>query len=86
MAFVPAPRRSLPKSEWDGPFYVVGGVYTDMTFSRAAPGTAESYGPFDTYDYALSVWRGKMGWNVDNCFHRLFIVGGTPKYTERDDV
>jgi hypothetical protein len=54
-------------------FIVSGGVYTDTTFERLEPGTRERYGPFTSYDDALNVWRGKMGWNVDNCMHRLFI-------------
>lgn len=75
--------QELPhRSERAAPFYVAGGIYTDMTFSERVPGTAEFYGPFDTYDHALSVWRGKMGWNVDNCYHRLFIRGGKPKYED----
>ena len=82
------PRRSLPKADWDGPFYVAGGIFTDMTFTRAdsreegVPSSFEFYGPFDTYEHAVNVWRGKSGYHVDNCFHRLFVVGGRPKYED----
>jgi hypothetical protein len=55
-------------------YYVEGGVFTDTTFTDIVPGTDERYGPFKDYDHALSVWRGKMGWNIDICSHRLFIV------------
>lgn len=58
----------------DLPYYVTGGVFTDETFTEVVPGTEESYGPFEQYSHAENVWRGKMGWNVDNCFHRLFIT------------
>lgn len=55
--------------------YVVhGGVYTDTSFEELEPGTEECYGPFESYDAALNTWRGKMGWNIDNCMHRLFIL------------
>lgn len=55
-------------------YNVVGGVWTDTRFKDIVVGTEEVYGPFESYDEALNVWRGRMGWNVDNCCHRLFIV------------
>ena len=54
-------------------YVVVGGVYTDTRFKDIVWGTEEHYGPFDTYEEALNVWRGRMGWMVDTCSHRLFI-------------
>lgn len=54
-------------------FSIHGGVFTDTSFTTMEPGTEETYGPFQTREEAVNVWRGKMGWNVDNCTHRLFI-------------
>lgn len=59
-------------------FIVTGGVFTDTNFTEIVEGTQEVYGPFDTYEQAVSVWRGRMGWNVDTCEHRLFIKRHTP--------
>lgn len=56
-------------------FMVTGGVFTDMSFSEIVPGTAEVYGPFQTRDEAVAVWRGKMGYQIDTCEHRLFVTG-----------
>jgi hypothetical protein len=55
-------------------YNVIGGVWTDTTFTEIVPGTEEEYGPFESYDEAVKVWRGRMGWMVDTCEHRLFIV------------
>lgn len=54
-------------------YIVHGGVFTDTNFDKIVKGTQETYGPFKTYEEAQNVWRGKMGWNIDNCMHRLFI-------------
>ena len=54
-------------------YIVHGGVYTDTDFKKLEKGSQEHYGPFESYEEALNVWRGKMGWNIDNCMHRLFI-------------
>ena len=59
-------------------YYVSGGVFTDMTFTEVVPGTEECYGPFKNYQFALAVWRGKMGWKVDNCHHKLFLTEDSP--------
>lgn len=67
-------------------YTVVGGVYTDTTFTEGVYGTREFYGPFETYDEALKVWRGRMGWNVDICTHRLFIVQTGHDYAEMDRI
>lgn len=55
-------------------YMVYGGEYVDTQFEELIPTTEEEYGPFDTYEEALSKWRSRMGWNVDNCHHRLFIL------------
>jgi hypothetical protein len=54
-------------------FKVTGGVYTDTTFTKLES-DPEEYGPFQTYKEAYDVWKGKMGWKVDTCCHRLFII------------
>lgn len=53
-------------------YIVRGGVYTDTTFKKLE-GREERYGPFDSYEKAVSQWRSGTGWNVDVCCHRLFI-------------
>lgn len=55
-------------------YIVYGGVYKDTTFEELDYTTEEEYGPFNTYEEALAVWRGKTGWKVDICTHRLFIL------------
>jgi hypothetical protein len=55
-------------------FEIRGGIHTDTTFTEIVPGTEEVYGPFEDYDHAVNVWRGKMGTNIDICEHRLFVV------------
>ena len=55
-------------------FKVVGGVHTDLTFTKVAEGKAEEYGPFDYRIDAVDVWKAKMWLNVDNALHRLKII------------
>lgn len=57
----------------DKRFWVVGGEFTDTTFTELIPGTQERYGLFSSYDNAYKEWKAKTGWKVDNCHHRLFI-------------
>lgn len=57
----------------DATYYLIGGVYTDTTFRHIEPGTSEVHGPYTSYEDAEKAWRGKMGWKVDICCHRLFI-------------
>ncbi len=52
-------------------FLLEGGVYRDATFREVI--TPESYGPFDTYQEAETMWRGLMWSKVDNALHRLQI-------------
>lgn len=54
-------------------FIVIGGVWTDMSFTEVVAGTEECYGPFETREEAVNVWRGKMGVMIDTCEHRLFV-------------
>jgi hypothetical protein len=55
-------------------FIVKGGIYTDTKFETLEPGTEENYGPFETREEAVSTWRSKMGWMIDTCCHRLFVL------------
>jgi hypothetical protein len=55
-------------------FMVSGGVFTDMSFTEVEAGKAEVYGPFETREEAVNVWRGKMGLQIDTCEHRLFLT------------
>jgi Domain of unknown function (DUF4170) len=55
-------------------FEVVGGVHTDLSFTKVADDTREKYGPFENYQDAFDTWKSKMWSNVDNALHRLRIV------------
>lgn len=66
------PRSHIGKKEISM-FMIEGGVYTNTDFDEIEAGTEESYGPFETYEIALREWRGRMGWMVDTCCHRLLI-------------
>jgi hypothetical protein len=64
-----APVRKRPAT-----YTIHGGVFTDTSFTEIEPGTEERYGPFETYEEAVKVWRGRAGWKVDTCTHRLFVL------------
>ncbi|MBM3514671.1 MAG: DUF4170 domain-containing protein, partial [Alphaproteobacteria bacterium] len=54
-------------------YWVVGGEYSDSTFSQLAPGAAlDVYGPFEKWE-ALGFWRGVTGKTVDNAMVRYDI-------------
>jgi hypothetical protein len=38
-------------------FWVIGGEFTDCRFHSVIGGTEAVFGPFDSYDQALSKWR-----------------------------
>ncbi len=40
-------------------YWVVGGNYRDAEFAALKEGTAEVYGPFVTYDEALTSWNAR---------------------------
>ena len=74
-------------------YYVTGGLYKDTSFSEFAEGQHRMrVGPFDTYDEAKAVWRGKAMETVDEAYVRFsieleepqefWVVGGS--YTETD--
>ena len=74
-------------------YWVVGGIYTDTSFSELEPGVEETrLGPFETYDEAKAVWRAKAMETVDEAYARFhiererhdsfWVVGG--EYTDTD--
>ncbi len=74
-------------------YLVVGGEYTDTTFSKIADdGPEQRLGPFDAYDEAKAVWRAKAMESIDDAHVRyrieeedssaFWVVGGT--YTGTD--
>ena len=55
-------------------YLVQGGVYTDTDFETLVPGTEEVYGPFNSYDLALTAWKRAMfTQKLDICNHRVRI-------------
>ncbi len=60
-----------------GPFWVVGGEYTDTRFDRPAPGKRlECHGPFLAHGEAYKSWQALSWRAVDNCHVRYRIVAG----------
>lgn len=57
-----------------GEFWVIGGEYEDMDFSRPVSGSIEKkIGPFATYAEALAEWK-KLAWQtVDQAQTRFYI-------------
>ena len=56
-------------------FFVIGGEYSDTSFTEPAPGTTlERHGPYDETE-ARTVWRGLTGKTVDNAMVRYFLKG-----------
>lgn len=54
-------------------YYVVGGEYTDTTFTElVAPPLI--LGPFDTYETAYLVWRGRALETIDQAYVRFQII------------
>ena len=53
-------------------FYVIGGEYTDTTFSSFVD-EEERYGPFDTWPEARAKWNEKSWQNVDSCHTKYEI-------------
>lgn len=66
-------------------WYVEGGVYTDFTF-KTLDGSAQAFGPFDTYEDARVKWMEVARFNVDTATHRLQIIErGLPPYVRKPD-
>lgn len=55
-------------------YWVVGGTYTDTSFTETAHGEPEErIGPFDGYEAALKAWRAKAWATVDDGYVRYRI-------------
>jgi hypothetical protein len=71
-------------------YWVVGGVYEDMDFRKAAGGREERLGPFTSYEDAKAAWAKRAWETVDDAHARFhiekeeattyWVVGGT--YTD----
>ena len=56
-------------------YWVVGGEYSDTTFTAFAPGKAEvRVGPFASYDEAQKAWSGRAWATVDDAHSRYSIL------------
>lgn len=56
-------------------FWVVGGEYTDTSFTRLAPGkTEERIGPFARYQDAYDAWLVRARATIDDATVRYRIV------------
>lgn len=56
-------------------YWVVGGEYSDTSFTRLAPGKAAvRLGPFATYDEAQKAWSGRAWATVDDAHSRYSIL------------
>ncbi|HLY58801.1 MAG TPA: DUF4170 domain-containing protein [Stellaceae bacterium] len=59
-------------------YWVIGGEYTDTSFSRVAPGKSlERHGPFDSYKEAHKVWQARAWVTVDDAHTRFRVLEGT---------
>jgi hypothetical protein len=54
-------------------FWIVGGEYTDMTFSVLDDGKAERHGPFASYEEAYVKWNERARATIDICQARFRI-------------
>jgi len=56
-------------------YWVVGGEYTDTSFTKFAPGAKEErYGPYPSYSEALSAWSTHARATIDDATIRYRIV------------
>jgi hypothetical protein len=56
-------------------YWVVGGEYSDTSFTGFAPGKAEErLGPFGTYEEAQRAWSGRAWATVDDAHTRFSIL------------
>ena len=56
-------------------FWVIGGEYSDTSFTTLVPGTAaECLGPFQTYREAYTVWSTRARATIDDATVRFRIV------------
>lgn len=74
-------------------YWVIGGEYTDTSFTKPVGGREERIGPFATYEDAKATWQERAWATVDSAHHRYrieeengggethyWVVGGT--YTD----
>lgn len=54
-------------------YWVVGGEYTDTSFTKAVGGVEARIGPFGSYDDAKAAWQQKAWETVDSANHRYRI-------------
>jgi hypothetical protein len=63
--------RQRMASQW----FVVGGDYTDTSFTTVIDGTEEErIGPFSSYEEARGAWQQRAWATVDSCTKRFRIV------------
>ena len=56
-------------------YWVIGGEYTDLSFTKLAAGTSEErHGPFATYKEAYEVWQSRARATVDDAMVRFRII------------
>jgi len=67
------------------PYWVVGGEYTDTTFTTLAPGKSEEHiGPFESYDEAYTHWSARARATVDDAtvWYRIVTENSQPIVNE----
>jgi len=60
-------------------FWVVGGTYRDSEFAALREGTGELYGPFASYEDALSSWRDCAAKTRSQATTRYSVVMTAPR-------
>lgn len=58
-------------------FWVIGGDYQDIGFTRIIAGTTEVHGPFGDHDEARRVWREQSMANRHRATTRYAIASST---------
>lgn len=60
-------------------YWVVGGEYTDTSFTRLRPGASlERFGPFASYEAARKEWLARTMQTIDNALVRYRVISGRP--------
>lgn len=73
MTSSPQAGSDAPVTADDLPHFVIGGRYTDTSFSQLIE-AAPTQGPFDGYEDAVDAWRGESMRHIDEAFVRYLIV------------
>lgn len=55
-------------------WFVIGGVFTDDTWTTMESGTGECHGPFQDEITAEQARNGLFRRNIDICWHKLWVV------------